>query len=365
VHKYELDTPVAIVDLDILENNIKDMADFAKNIGVHLRPHIKTHKVPEITIKQLVAGANGITCAKLGEAELMLNTTNVDDIFIANMIVGDEKINRLLKLSEKCKISVAVDSVEVAQPISDLADKRGMKIPVIIKVDVGLRRTGVLYGKPTVDLAEKLVKMKGIELIGVYTHEGHVYSGETFEDVRHIGLESAQMMIQTAEMLRDAGIRTDIISVGATPSAKITCTINGINETRPGTYVFNDYYQIKLGVVEEKNCALTILATVISVPADDRAVVDAGTKSFTSDKAQAFGIYGWIKGMPDIQLIRAYEEHGVLKFDSSRIKLKVGDKLEIIPNHVCPAVNLFDELFVVRNEKVETMWKVSARGKLR
>jgi D-serine deaminase-like pyridoxal phosphate-dependent protein len=360
-----LDTPVAVVDLDIMENNISDMANFAKATGVHLRPHIKTHKVPEIAIKQLEAGANGITCAKLGEVEVMLDTIDVDDIFVANQIVGKDKLQRLLKLSEKCKISVGVDSVEVAQPISDASVKRGIKIPAIIKIDVGLQRTGVLYGKPTVELAQKLDKMHGIELCGIYTHEGHVYGATTPEEVRRIGLESAQMMIQTADMMRKSGIDVDVISVGATPSAKITCTVSDITESRPGTYVFNDYYQIKLGAAEEKDCALTILATVISVPSDDRAVIDAGTKSFTSDKAQAFGVYGWIKGMPDAQLVRAYEEHGVLKVDPSKVKLKVGDKLEIIPNHVCPAVNLFDELVVVRNNNVETMWKITARGKLK
>jgi D-serine deaminase-like pyridoxal phosphate-dependent protein len=248
-----------------------------------------------------------------------------------------------LKLSEKAKISVGIDSVEVAQPISDSAFKRGIKIPVIIKIDTGLQRTGVPYGKPAVELAKKIVKMPGLLLAGIYTHEGHVYNVTNFDEVRHV----------------------ETISVGATPSAKITCTVNGITENRPGTYVFNDYFEIKLGAAKEEDCALTILATVISVPTDDRAVIDAGTKSLTSDKAQAFGVYGLVKGMPDVKLIRAYEEHGVLKIDPSKVKLKVGDKLEVIPNHVCPAVNLFDELVVVRNDCVETTWKVSARGKLR
>jgi len=363
--KYKLDTPVAIVDLDIMERNINDMADFAKNAGVKLRPHIKTHKTPEIATMQLKAGANGITCAKLGEAEVMFNSIAVDDIFIANQIVGDEKIQRLLKLSEKAKISVGVDSVEVAQSISDSAVKRGVKIPVIIKVDVGLHRTGVPYGKPTLELAGKLVKMPGISLSGIYTHEGHVYNVTSIEELRRVGLESGQMMIETADSMRKSGINVEVISVGATPSAKITCTVEGITENRPGTYVFNDYNEIKLGVAREENCALTILATVISVPADDRAVIDAGTKSLTSDKAPAFGVYGLIKDMPDVKIVRAYEEHGVLKLDNAKARLKVGDKLEIIPNHVCPAVNLFDELVMIRNDRVEATWRISARGKLR
>ena len=363
--KYELDTPVAVIDLDIMEKNISDMADFANSAGVKLRPHIKTHKTPEIASMQLKAGANGITCAKLGEVEVMIDSIAVDDIFIANQIVGGEKIQRLLKLSERAKISVGVDSVKVAQPISDVAVKHGVKIPVIIKIDVGLKRTGVPYGEPAVELAKKIVKMHGLLLAGIYTHEGHVYNVTGFDEVRQVGLESGQMMIETADMMRKSGIDVETISVGATPSAKITCTVNGVTETRPGTYVFNDYFEIKLGAAKEEDCALTILATVISVPTDDRAVIDAGTKSLTSDKAQAFGVYGLVKGIPDVKLTRAYEEHGVLKLDNAKARLKVGDKIEVIPNHVCPAVNLFDELVVIRNDRVETTWKVSARGKLR
>ncbi len=367
MNKYDLDTPVAIVDLSIMEKNIYDMADFAKNIGVQLRPHIKTHKVPEITSLQLEAGASGITCAKLGEAEVMLDTIAVDDIFIANQLVGENKIQRLFKLLGSIfinRLSVAIDSEEVAQPISDMAVQKRTKVPVLIKIDVGLKRTGVPYGEPAVKLAQQLDKMPGIELIGIYTHEGHVYGAKNQEQLKEISLESGRMMVETADMLREAGFNIQTVSVGSTPSAKITCTVPGITEIRPGTYVFNDYYQIRLGVAEEKDCAFTVLATVISTPEKGRAVIDAGTKSITSEKYSDFGVYGLIKGMPHVRLVRAYEEHGVLEIDTSKGNLKVGDKLEIIPNHVCPAVNLFDELIGVRNDVVETTWKVSARGKL-
>jgi len=363
MNKYELDTPVAVIDLDIMQKNISEMANIAKNSGVQLRPHVKTHKVPEIASMQLKAGANGIACAKLGEAEVMVDAIGVNDIFIANLIVGEQKIERLLKLSEKARISVGVDSVNVAQPISDSAKKRGVKIPVIIKVDTGLHRIGVPHGEPAVELAKKIDKMAGLVFGGIYTHEGHAYGLTEPNQAKSLALEAGQMMIQTAEMIRKAGIEVKTISVGSTPTARISCTINGITEVRPGTYIFNDYFEMRLGVATENDCALTILATVISVPADERAVIDAGTKSFTSDKAQAFGVYGLIKGMPDVSLVRAYEEHGVL--NTPKNKFRVGDKVEIIPNHVCPAVNLFDELVALRNDKVEAIWKVSARGKLK
>lgn len=367
MNKYELDTPVAVVDLDIMEKNIYDMARFAKSVGVQLRPHIKTHKVPEITALQLEAGALGITCAKLGEAEVMLDAIAVDDIFIANQIVGGYKIQRLFRLLGNILVSrliVAVDSLEVAQPISDMAIQKRTKIPVLIEIDVGLKRTGVPYGEPAVKLAQELSKLDGLELVGIYTHEGHVYGAKNPEQLREISLESGTMMVETADMLRKSGFNVQIVSVGSTPSAKITCTIPGITEIRPGTYVFNDYYQIKLGVVKEEDCAFTILATVISTPERGRAVIDAGTKSFTSEKCSDFGVYGLIKNMPYVRLVRAYEEHGILEIDTSNGNLKVGDKLEIIPNHVCPVVNLFDELIGIRNDVVETTWKVAARGKL-
>ncbi|MGQ9609877.1 MAG: alanine racemase [bacterium] len=367
MNKYELDTPVAIVDLDIMEKNINDMASFAKNIGVQLRPHIKTHKVPEIADLQLSAGASGITCAKLGEAEVMLDAIAVDNIFIANQLVGENKIQRLFKLLRNILInhlSVAVDSIDVARPISDMAVQKRTKVPVLIKIDVGLKRTGVPYGEPTVRLAKQLDKMPGLELVGIYTHEGHVYGSKNPEQLKEISLESGRMMVETADMLRKSGFNIQIVSVGSTPSAKITCTVPGITEIRPGTYVFNDYYQIRLGVAEEKDCAFSVLSTVISTPERGRAVIDAGTKSITSEKCSDFGVYGLIKNMPHVKLVRAYEEHGVLEIDTSKGSLKVGDKVEIIPNHVCPAVNLFDELIGIRKDLVETTWKVSARGKL-
>lgn len=365
MNKFELDTPVAIVDLDKMERNISSLAAFVRDTGVQLRPHIKTHKTPEIARIQLEAGASGITCAKLGEAEVMAEAAGAKDIFVANMIVGDDKIRRLLNLAERIRISAAVDSVEVAQPISDAAVKRGLKLPLLIKIDLGLKRTGVLNGKPAVELAQKIAEMPGLELSGIYTHEGNVHVAANSEELHQIASEAGRKMVQTANMIRESGVEIATVSVGATPSARITCTIPGVTETRPGTYVFNDFSQVKLGVAEEKDCALTVLATVISVPAEDRAVIDAGTKSLTSDKFSAFGVYGSVKDAPHVALGRAYEEHGVLSVGSEAKRLKVGDKLEIIPNHVCPVANLFDELVGVRNDKVTLTWKVAARGKLR
>ncbi len=367
-HKDDLDTPVVAIDLDIMERNISWLAELARANHIQLRPHIKTHKIPEIADLQLKAGAIGITCAKIGEAEVMIGKSKANDIFIAYQIVGAEKVRRLLKLAEHPKLkrlSIGADSVEVARPISDAARRRGLKIPVILKTDVGFSRTGVPAGRPTLDLAWKIEKMPGLKLAGIYTYEGQVYRAKTPRDMRPLAHGACQRLTETAELLRKSGIVVDTVSVGATPAARFTSKFPGIMELRCGTYVFNDQMQILCGSAEAGDCALTIVATVISVPSSDRAVIDAGSKSVTSENISKFGVFGLIKGRPDLRFVGANEEHGMIKMTSPQRKLKVGDRLEIIPNHVCPVMNLHDEAVGIRNGRVETVWAIAARGKIR
>jgi len=368
IPKDHLDTPVVAIDLDILERNISRLVELARPNHIRLRPHIKTHKVPEIADMQLKAGAVGITCAKIGEAEVMCEKSAATDIFIAYQIVGEEKIRRLLKLFDHPNLkslSVGADSIEVAQPISDAARRRGLKIPVILETDVGYPRTGVPAGRPTLDLARKIEKMPGLTLSGLYAYEGQVYNAKSPREMRRLALEACQRLLETAELLRRSGIPVDIVSIGATPAARFTSAVPGITELRCGTYVFNDQMQIKFGSAKERDCALTIVATVISVPSVQRAVIDAGTKSLTSERASEFGVFGLVKGRPDLRFINANEEHGILRMTSTQRRLKVGDRLEIIPNHVCPVMNLHDEVIGIRNGRVEAVWAVAARGKIR
>ncbi len=366
--KDSLDTPVATIDLDTMERNISRLAELSRANHVHLRPHIKTHKTPEIADLQLKAGAIGITCAKIGEAEVMCRKSAATDIFIAYQIVGDQKIRRLLRLAghpNLRRLSIGTDSVDVAQPISDAARRRGLRIPVILKADVGFARTGVPVGRPVLDLARKIERMPGLTLGGLYGYEGQVYGAKTPREIRRLALEACGRLIETADLLRRNGIPVDTVSVGATASAKFTSAVPGITELRCGTYVFNDNMQLRLGSAEERDCALTILATVISVPSPDRAVIDAGTKAVTSENSSEFGIFGLIKGRPDLRFVNANEEHGMLEMTSPRKKLKVGDRLEIIPNHVCPVMNLHDTVVGIRDGWVESVWAVAARGKVR
>jgi len=363
-----LDTPMVLIDLDRMEANIRRLAAWAAENGKTVRPHIKTHKVPEIADLQLAAGARGITCAKIGEAEVMAEKSRADDIFIAYMIVGETKIRRLLKLAEHPRLkrlSIGADSMEVAVPISDAARRRGTKVPVLIKTDVGFPRTGVPWGKPTLALARKIAALPGVTIAGLYAYEGQVLRAGTLAGVRRSSQEAARRLLATADLLRRDGIPVESVSLGATPASRFTVKIPGITELRCGTYVFNDQMQMECGSATEAECALTIAATVISVPTRERAVIDAGTKTVTSDRSAHFGAYGLVKGRPDLEFADATEEHGMIRMTSPRRRLRVGDRLEIIPNHVCPVMNLHDEVAAVRRGRVEAIWAVAARGQIR
>ena len=360
-----VDTPVVLVDLDKMEANIKEMAQVAAAAGVKLRPHIKTHKSPYIANLQLEAGASGITVAKVSEAEVMADA-GIDDIYIAYPIYGELKLTRLKGLLEKAKIRVALDSIEVAQGLAGLGREVGQDIPVLLQVETGIKRCGTLPGQPTLEMARKLCRIEGIKLIGLHAHEGHAHAaahGQGVEGFRRVAFEVGRTMVETAELLRKDGITIEEISVGATPTARYSAEVPGITELRPGTYVFNDRMILSDGLATEDTCAVTILATVVSRAAPDRAVVDAGSKTLSSDTLIGEKGYGHVIGRPDIIIDRLNEEHGMLALTDPRARLSIGDRLEIIPNHICPVMNLADVAYGVRNGEVEREIPILARGK--
>jgi D-serine deaminase-like pyridoxal phosphate-dependent protein len=387
MRKEELDTPALIVDLDILKRNITDMADFARAAGVKLRPMTKTHKCPAIAHLQLEAGATGIQVAKLSEGEVM-EAAGIKDIFISNQIVGAQKINRLLRLARRAKIRIAVDSAENAREISKFAEAKGMRIDTLLDIDTGIKRTGVLPGKPALELANEVAKLPGLNLIGVYTHEGIVYRAKNKEELHEIATRAAHDMVETAELLRDNGVDIQEVSLGSTPGAKIVAKVKGVTEIRPGAYVFNDTQQYGLGVCTEEDFAATVLTTIISVPADDRAICDAGSKAAGPDSC-TFGAFTPPNTPPvearrkdpttGLGLVRTLdgeilwdivfdskigEEYGLLRGERCRKLFKVGDKVEIIPIHCCGTVFLYDEIIGIRDNEVEAIWPISARGKV-
>jgi D-serine deaminase-like pyridoxal phosphate-dependent protein len=383
LRKEELDTPALIVDLEVLQKNILDMAEFAKSAGVKLRPMTKSHKCPAISHLQLEAGATGIQVAKLSEGEVM-EAAGVKDIFISNQIVGAPKVDRLLRLARRARIRIAVDSVENMKEISELAEARGMKIDVLLDVDTGIRRTGVLPGEPALKLASEITKRPGLNLVGVYTHEGIVYRARNKEELHELATKAARDMVETADLLRSNGIEIEEVSLGSTPGAKIVGKVEGVTEIRPGAYVFNDMQQLALGVCDEKDLALSLLTTVISVPANDRVICDAGSKAAGPDSC-AFGAFTPPDVMPKIEQVsklglvrtldgeilkdvifdsRIGEEYGLLRAKNCHELFKVGDKIEIIPLHCCGMVFLHDEIKGIRNDEVEVIWPISARGKV-
>jgi D-serine deaminase-like pyridoxal phosphate-dependent protein len=360
-----IDTPAVLIDLDKMEANLGEMAEVARSSGVKLRPHIKTHKSVELARLQLSYGASGVTVAKLGEAEVMADA-GIRDVRIAYPIVGELKLRRLRTLAERCNVSLALDSAEVAEGISRLGCEMGIRFNILLKINTGLNRTGVLPGESSVHLAHRLNGLKGVTLVGILTHEGHVVTlAHNRAEVREQSMQVGRTMVQTRDLLMQAGMDILEVSVGSTPSARDIAGVPGVTEIRPGTYIFNDVNEMGSGVASEDTCAATVLVTVVSVPSDDRVIIDAGSKVLSSDRIARPGCdgYGRIKGQVDVQIDRLNEEHGMLSTNNAVARFRVGQRLEVIPNHVCPVVNLTDWLWGVRKGRVERKILVDARGR--
>jgi len=359
----ELDTPALLLDLDRLQANLDRVAQIARAADLKLRPHAKTHKSPHIAQLQLQRGAVGITVAKIGEAEVMADA-GIQDIFIAHQIVGPQKIERLLALARRINIAVAVDSTQVAAPLSTAFAQQGLRLSVLLEVDIGLRRSGV-PPEEALDLARHINTLPGLNLVGLFTYPGLAYAARSENEVAGIAAHEARTMAQLARQIAPIADVAARISGGSTPTAPHYHPDCGLTEIRPGTYVFNDRTQISRWAARPTDCALTILSTVVSTPAPGRAVLDAGSKALATDIAPDSPGYGMLKEDNAALLVKLDEEHGLLDLSQAALKLHVGDKVEVIPNHACVVCNLHDELVAVRSGEVLETWPIAARGKLR
>lgn len=358
-----LDTPSVVIDLDRLDQNLRQTSERAAKAGVKLRPHIKTHKSVWIAKRQIELGACGITVAKLGEAEVMAEA-GIEDILIAYPILGARKLARLAELMEKAKVTVSVDSVEAAEGLSRTGLALGVRIPLYLDVNSGMDRCGAEPGAPSAEIGLRLAELPGVELVGLMTHAGHVYSRSTPDGCREVAHAEAQALLATQEQLQAHGIAIRDISVGSTPTSKFVRELKGITEMRPGAYVFGDGSQLYPGTIQLEECAMRIYATVVSAPRPGILILDAGSKTLTTDVSAHRPGYGLLPDHPDAVIERLSEEHGIVRVPEV-CPLRIGDLVSIIPNHCCTVVNLHDELIGVRNGRFERELPVDARGRVR
>ncbi len=354
--KEEIETPALLIDLPAMERNIARMAAFFADKPAKLRPHAKTHKCAIIAHKQLAAGnAVGITCAKLGEAE-MLVAAGIKDILIANQIVGRQKIARLAGLARHANLMVAVDDPHNVDDLSAAVVAAGAQLRVLVEVNIGMNRCGVEPGEPVLALARKVAEAKGLRFAGLQGYEGHLVMHPDPAERRERTLAAMRLLVDTRRYIEAAGLEVAIVSGGGTGTYDITGSVPGVDEIQAGSYVFNDVKYRSVGCDFE--CALTVLATVISRPSPTVAITDAGHKVLTSE----FGLPE-LKGIAGGSLVRLSEEHGKVEFTAPNRDLKVGDKVEFIPSHGCTTINLHDRYFAIRDGRLEAVWEIDARGK--
>ena len=349
----DLDTPSLLLDLDVLENNIAKMAEFISDVPCSLRAHSKSHKCPTIAHMQIAAGAIGICCQKLGEAEIMAHH-GIKDILITNQIVGRTKISRLINLLAIADdLKVAVDSHKNVEELASASEASGDHLGVFIEIDVGMGRCGVLPGEPAVELAKLIDRLPNLELVGLMGYEGHCVNIIDFVERRKLTHEANSRLLQARDDLEDAGIGVGIISAGGTGTYNITGRYPGITEIEAGSYIFMDttYRQ----VLKDFDHSLSVLATVISKPADNRIVLDIGIKTLVGDF-----------GTPAIQELRPAlkcelnEEHSLWFYEDAMDELGVGEKVRVLPGHCCSTVNMHDHYYVLQDDRVVDIWEISA-----
>ena len=348
----DLDTPAVVVDLDVMEANLRRCQSYLDGHGLALRPHIKTHKIPEFAHLQLNLGAKGITCQKLGEAEVMVEA-GIADILVTYNIVGRTKLDRLVALARRADIKVVADSAEAVDGLSATMFHAGLILPVLVECDTGAGRCGVTTPEAARALAETIDRSPGLAFRGLMTYP----------------LRNATAMVQVwleeaIDLCKSAGLDVAVVSNGGTPDLYRAHEVTAATEHRPGTYIYSDRSQVEInGFGTWDDCALAVHATVVSHPAAERCVIDAGSKSLSSD---LLGLqhYGRIVEHPDWEIRGLSEEHGHVHVPRGAVAPKIGERVAIIPNHVCVVSNLTDRVHAVRQGKVEMVYAVAARGKV-
>jgi D-serine deaminase-like pyridoxal phosphate-dependent protein len=345
------DTPVVTIDLDIMEANIRRLQAYCDEHGIANRPHIKTHKIPAIARRQMASGAAGITCQKLGEVDVMLDA-GITDILVTYNILGEAKLRRLREMAERpgARLMVACDNAAVAQALSGAFADSSEPLRVIVECDTGTGRMGTQTPASTVELAQEVARLPGLRFEGLMTYP--------------ITDETRRFFEATFALLERAGLPFRVVSTGGTPAYRRAHEVPGVTEHRAGTYVFNDRATVRAGAAAWEDCAMRIRTTVVSRPAPDRAIIDAGSKTLSSDLLGLTG-HGHIVEYPEAVIQRLNEEHGIVDLSLCPAKPDIGEIVSVIPNHTCVVTNLHDALVGVRRGRVEVVWPVAARGMVR
>lgn len=349
MHLDQLETPVPIVDLDLLQANINKLQSYLDEHKVANRPHIKTHKIPEIAHMQIKGGAVGITCQKISEAEVMAQA-GINDIFIPYNILGPAKLERLMHLTRRASLSVTADSAVTVQGLSTAAQSEGATLPVLVECDTGMGRCGVQSPQAALELARLIAGSAGLHFGGLMIYPSS---------------EAANTFVrETRLLLADHGLPLERVSGGGTHFMWQAHLYPEITEHRAGMYIFGDRSTIEAGAMKLEDCSLRVIATVVSRPTAGRGILDSGSKTLSSDRAKRAEGYGLIVEYPEAIINGLSEEHGHVDFSKCRARPEVGERVTIIPNHCCPVVNLFDQLVGLRRGEVELYWPVAARGQV-
>ena len=363
MHVSEIDTPALVIDLDVMERNLNRVAGYAKAHGLRLRPHTKTHKSPLVGRMQLDAGAVGLTVAKVGEAEVMLGS-GTPDLLLHYPVLGRAKLERLMAVARKTRLTVALDSVAAAGQLSEAAREAQVEVGVLTEADVGLNRVGVAPGEELVQLAQCVASLPNLKFEGITFYPGHIRdSGER-------GMaQLAELRAAIRRMLDDlerAALPVSVVSGGSTPSLYHSHELPGLNEIRPGTYIYNDINTVRSGACELADCAAAVLVTVVSTARKGQMIVDGGSKTFSSDRTVEAGetTFGRVVEAPEARFRNMNEEHGYVDISRVSAQFAVGDRVRIIPSHICTCVNMHEQVYGVRGGEVQRVWKVEARGKL-
>ena len=348
----DLDTPCALVDLDVMENNLRRCQTYLDRHGLRLRPHIKTHKIPEFAHLQLRLGAKGINCQKLGEAEVMADA-GLTDILLTYNLIGPAKLDRLVALARRTDLKVVADSREVVEGLSQALSRAGLTLPVLVECDTGAARCGVTSPAEALALAQTIDRAPGLKFAGLMTYPPKSSVAKT-----------NAWLSEAVELCKRAGLAVETVSNGGTPDLYSAHEVTVATEHRPGTYIYSDRYHVETHKFGEwGDCALRVQARVVSHAAQDRCVIDAGSKSLTSDLLGLQG-YGRILEHLDWEIYGLSEEHGHVRAPPGSEPPRIGEIVTVVPNHACVVTNLYDRIYATRQGRVETFYEVAARGKV-